>query len=247
MELIKAGYTNKSYKDNNIFYQEKILNGFNHNIDYSLLSNLDFVPKLIENTDEYVKWEFIESKKVKMDEKTLKQVADTFKKLHESKIKLPKNSMARRIKDYRNKVNQLDRKIDVLDHFYKRVNNILKYSETNRPIHNDLYFSNILIDQNEKMYFVDWEYASMGDKHYDLALFICASDLNKEQEKIFLDQYDSYWEEYLIQQKIMAYYFIIIWAASKVQIPINIDYFIKKIKEVEAEFDYKKANNLFRQ
>ncbi|EGV00169.1 phosphotransferase [Mycoplasmopsis columbina] len=246
MELIKEGYTNKSFKKDNIFYQEKKHNGFNHKVDYTNLSKLDFVPKLIENNEKYSKWEYIKTKKLELNEKNLRKIAKNFKTLHESNIKFPKNTMARRIKMYRQQVNELGRKIDVLDKYYKRINNILAKSNTTRPIHNDLYFSNIILDENEKLYFVDWEYASMGDKHFDLALFICASDLNKEQEKIFLNEYDTYWEEYLIQQKILACYFIIIWAVSKLDIPINYEYYVKMIQKIDDEFQIKKQTNSFR-
>lgn len=47
----------------------------------------------------------------------------------------------------------------------------LKNSDLSTLIHNDLYFSNILLTDEEKVYFVDWEYASMGNKYFDLALF----------------------------------------------------------------------------
>lgn len=84
----------------------------------------------------------------------------------------------------------------------------LKNSDLSTPIHNDLYFSNILLTDEEKMYFVDWEYASMGNKYFDLALFVCATDLSVENETELLLQYkDVNLYEYL-NEKLVAYFFL---------------------------------------
>jgi protein licA homolog len=45
----------------------------------------------------------------------------------------------------------------------------------------------------------------MGDVHFDLAYFIESSDLNKEQEEIFLTSYgNDYEEKYLLAHKIIV-------------------------------------------
>lgn len=59
----------------------------------------------------------------------------------------------------------------------------------------------------KKLYFVDWEYASMGNKYFDLALFVCATDLSVENETELLLQYkDVNLYEYL-NEKLVAYFF----------------------------------------
>lgn len=107
----------------------------------------------------------------------------------------------------------------------------LKNSDLSTPIHNDLYFSNILLTDEEKVYFVDWEYASMGNKYFDLALFVCATDLSVENETELLLQYkDVNLYEYL-NEKLVAYFFICTWAIAKNEIPINIKYFLTKLED----------------
>jgi hypothetical protein len=49
---IENGHTNISYKDGNVFLQEKIYNNFNHKINYEILEDFDFVPKLISQNEE---------------------------------------------------------------------------------------------------------------------------------------------------------------------------------------------------
>ncbi|WP_036452418.1 phosphotransferase [Mycoplasma buteonis] len=244
---IEQGHTNISYQDGKYFYQEKIKNNFNHKLNYEILQNFDFVPKLIKNDDSEVIWELIKTKKLEFTPNVLKQIANNFKKLHDSELKFPKRNIAARVKEYRKVLQEKNIKIDVLDEYYKRINLILKNSENNRPLHNDLYLGNILVDENDKVFFIDWEYSSMGDKHFDLAYFICGSFLTEEQEEIFLNEYDSYWEEYLVQQKILVYYLTILWLHAQKVMPFSDEYCIKMLKETVKEYEYKKQNKLFRE
>ncbi|MFV8470345.1 phosphotransferase family protein [Mycoplasma sp. VS509_3] len=246
-ELIEIGHTNISYKtDHNTMLQTKVFNKFNHKLDYSILGKLDFVPKLIKNTDSELEWEWIDTQPLVFNNDTLSQIAHNFKTLHDSNLKFPKTNVAARVKEYRKILNERNIKIDVINDYYKRINLILKNSEANRPLHNDLYLNNILLSKQGKIYFVDWEYCSMGDKHFDLAYFICGSFLTPEQEQYFLDKYDTYWEEYLIQQKILVYYLTILWDNAQEVKPFDDSHCIKRLKEVVAEYDYKKKNDLFR-
>ncbi|SYV92370.1 PTS lichenan-specific IIA component domain protein, partial [Mycoplasmopsis synoviae] len=36
--------------------QEKILNGFNHNVNYDLLNKLNFVPKFLGSDKKFIRW-----------------------------------------------------------------------------------------------------------------------------------------------------------------------------------------------
>lgn len=245
---IEAGYTNQSYKvDDKVFMQEKKYNGFNHKINYELLSKLDFVPKLIENDQDIISWEWIDSKEIILDDKLLIQVAKNLKTLHDSKLEFPKNNLAARVKNYQKIIREKGLKIPVIDKYFRRINNILAKSLKNRPLHNDLFTFNFLIDKNDKLYFVDWEYATMGDKHFDLAYFICSAHLTKEQEEVFLNEYDSYWEEYLIQQKILVYYLVILWVNAQPVKYFDDAFYIEKLEETAKEFEYKKTNKLFKE
>ncbi|SYV90622.1 Uncharacterised protein, partial [Metamycoplasma alkalescens] len=52
----------------------------------------------------------------------------------------------------------------------------------------------------------------MGDVHFDLAYFIESSNLNAEQEKIFLDAYgDDFEQKYLLVHKILVNALIVLW------------------------------------
>ena len=56
------------------------------------------------------------------------------------------------------------------------------------PAHNDLLPANFLRD-GERMQLIDWEYAGMGDRWFDLGNFAVNNELDDEQEAQLLEAY----------------------------------------------------------
>ena len=56
------------------------------------------------------------------------------------------------------------------------------------PCHNDLLNANFL-DDGERLYIVDWEYAGMGDRFFDLANFSINHELDAAQSETLLEAY----------------------------------------------------------
>ena len=56
--------------------------------------------------------------------------------------------------------------------------------------HNDLLAANF-IDDGERIWVVDWEYAGMGDPFFDLANFAVNNGLDEEGERALLEAYGS--------------------------------------------------------
>ncbi|UUD36884.1 thiamine kinase [Mycoplasmopsis californica] len=214
MQKITQGLTNYSYVENNTFVQEKHKNQFNHNIDYAILSVLNFVPKLILNTPEKTKWELIEGEEPKLTKDNIEKISDCLKTLHNSNLAFPKFNIKDRIREYLKILAQKGIKIPKIDAYYKRINKILTNMKKDTPCHNDLWTQNMVL-KNDKLYIVDWEYATMGDKHFDLAYFIESSHLTDEQETILLDRYDDYIYEYILQQKILVNYLVVLWVNAQ--------------------------------
>ncbi len=237
---IPIGFTNISYKDGNTFFQEKIKNEFNHKTDYQELSKFDFVPQLYENNSKFSSWEWIEG--CSLDNPTkedLESLVAILKTLHNSDAKFTKSNVRRRITVYRNILKDKNIKIPIIDKLYKKINNILKVIDTSKPIHGDLYHTNI-IKRNEdgKLFIIDWEYSHMGDIHYELAYIIEAYEFNDEQEKLFLNLYQDYDLKLLNYHKILVNYITILWLYSQDSLPFPADKLIKRL-----ETQYKKWIN----
>lgn len=55
--------------------------------------------------------------------------------------------------------------------------------------HNDCYSPNFLLDGQDKMYLIDWEYSGNDDPASDLGTFICCSDYSYEEATKVLEKY----------------------------------------------------------
>jgi len=98
---IQKGHTNVSFREGDIFLQEKIYNEFNHKINYDILKQFNFVPKLISQNNIENKWKFIEGETPKITNDLLIKIANCLKEVHNSKLIFPPFNIAARIKTYR--------------------------------------------------------------------------------------------------------------------------------------------------
>ncbi|MDK2819635.1 MAG: phosphotransferase [Mycoplasmataceae bacterium] len=236
---ITNGHTNTSYKEGDFFLQEKKLNKFNHKIDYEILKEFDFIPKLIYQTDKENKWEFIYGSIPEINDSTLIKIADSIKQVHNSKITFPPFNISARIKEYRKILWEKGIKIPIIHDYYKRINYILKNQDKNTPIHGDIWDQNLIEDKYGKIFIVDWEYAHMGDKNFELAYIIESLKLSDEQETIFLEQYDDYNYQFLKNHKELVNYLIILWNNSQTIKYFEDDEFIKKLEKFKFERENK--------
>ena len=57
------------------------------------------------------------------------------------------------------------------------------------PAHNDLLTANFLRDSGGPIQLIDWEYAGMGDRWFDLGNFAVNNELDERQEEQLLEAY----------------------------------------------------------
>lgn len=246
MKLLEnQGYTNTTYYDEgkSQFIKMKKFDSFNHKTPNEILNVFSFVPKTIYEDDTKVVNEWIFGKI--LDDKTvtndqLKEIGKKLITLHNSKLKFYKeNQIARRFKVYREQISKLGRKIPILDKHYKKLNLFLKNIDNSAPVHNDLWLFNFINNEKE-IYITDWEYATMGDVHFDLAYFIESSNLSKEQESIFLEAYgDDFEPKYLLAHKIIANALIALWINKHDVIPFDDSLYLKRVDNLIIEYDKK--------
>ncbi|KEZ19766.1 phosphotransferase [Mycoplasma capricolum] len=227
MKITKGG-TNVSYRIDNTFLQIKNYNNFNHQINYELLKDFDFVPKLISNDQKEIVWEYVEGNEPVVDLNNIKTITNQIKQLHNSNLNFPKNNLKQRVQYYRQKMVELNSGIEIIDKYANLIDDILDKMEHSTPLHNDLFPFN-MIETKNKIYFVDWEYATMGDKHFELAYLIETSNMNSECEKVFLDLYNDYDSYKLLLNKIFVNYIVILWIRTQTLAPYNTTFFEQKI------------------
>jgi thiamine kinase-like enzyme len=71
------------------------------------------------------------------------------------------------------------------------------------PCHNDLLNANF-IDDGERLWIVDWEYAGMGDPFFDLGNFAVNHELDAEGERALLEAYGSDDGDALVLMRFMS-------------------------------------------
>ena len=57
------------------------------------------------------------------------------------------------------------------------------------PCHNDLLTANFLLDADDRLWIVDWEYAGMGDRWFDLGNLAVNNELDEDGEERLLGAY----------------------------------------------------------
>lgn len=93
------------------------------------------------------------------------------------------------------------------------------------PSHNDLVLENILIDEAEKIWFIDWEYASMASPYWDLATLCNAADFDHAECVNLLEEYKKYNlkldAQILFEYRYMLKILSICWMAAFTEIDIE--------------------------
>jgi len=133
-------------------------------------------PLLLDEENALMICDFIEGNhKEKLNKQDLTQLSILLQKLHKIEIRqIPidlKKSFTSQSKEVK-----------------KAFQTIQRYKVENVLCHNDLNLKNILFS-GKKMKFIDWEFATVNDKYFDLACVCVECDLNKKEEAYFLSRY----------------------------------------------------------
>jgi thiamine kinase-like enzyme len=57
------------------------------------------------------------------------------------------------------------------------------------PAHNDLLSANFLLDADERLWLIDWEYAGMNDRFFDLGNFAVNNELDDDGDEALVESY----------------------------------------------------------
>src|SRR6476620_8579520 len=144
--------------------------------------------------------EFVECREMTPEDlrepETMRSVIGSLRKVHDSGANLPTIfDSFRVVEDYRATAEGRGGEIpDAFDEAHEQARAIeqaLSGSEHDPvPCHNDLLAGNFLRG-SERIWIVDWEYAGMGDRYFDLANFAINNELEESQHSELLGDYFS--------------------------------------------------------
>ncbi|HVX01462.1 MAG TPA: phosphotransferase [Candidatus Babeliaceae bacterium] len=165
-------------------------------------ASLGIAPKLYTTTPNFIVTDFIEGKTLtprllensQAGTQILRNVATSLKTLHMSKAPL------KTIRDIFSHIYSLYSLLSVTGSLKEKLDRAISYLKIiqakmervpigSTPCHNDLHPRNIVIDSNNRVFFLDWQIASISNPFYDLAYFIINNALTPTQERLFLEFY----------------------------------------------------------
>jgi thiamine kinase-like enzyme len=143
--------------------------------------------------------QFVSGREMKADElrepETIAEVAHDLRKLHDSGTELPSGfDSFRLVEEYaetgREHGSEPPEGYDDALEAAHAIEAAVRDQPGHEPVpaHNDLLPANFLRD-GERMQLIDWEYAGMGDRWFDLGNFAVNNELDDEQEAQLLEAY----------------------------------------------------------
>lgn len=204
-EKIEGGLTNENFKvtlPNGTYFVRKS-GGQNRYLDITLEGEQEcaiiaaahgLAPKMIATSFDakIMVTEFIDSKPVDLrDLETMRRFCELSRTLHQLKVKFFKTrSPFQIVETYL--MNAMELKVslppilfrEVLPKLYKKKWEIKKFV----PCHLDLHKGN-LVDDGNRLWMIDWEYAAMSDPLFDLATASAADFFSDEEMDVLLRTY----------------------------------------------------------
>jgi thiamine kinase-like enzyme len=142
---------------------------------------------------------FVSGREMKADElrepETIAEVAHDLRSLHDSGTELPSDfNSFRLVEEYAETgrahgsepPNGYDEALEAAHAIEQAVRDQPGHEPV--PAHNDLLPANFLRD-GDRMQLIDWEYAGMGDRWFDLGNFAVNNELDDDQEAVLLEAY----------------------------------------------------------
>ncbi|MBS9782299.1 MAG: phosphotransferase family protein [Arcobacter sp.] len=168
-------------------------------------SKKNLAPKPILLEKDFMLSHFIKGfHKKNLNKKDIKTISKNLKKLHSMKSDIEKYDIKKDLAYYKSLENKnINNLVKNIEKQYKKLK---KYKEELVLCHNDLNSKNIIFSK-KYIKFIDWEYAFLNDRFFDLASICVEFDLKEKEEKLFLKSYLKNIKKYYLKK--LKYYKII--------------------------------------
>ncbi|MDG6882255.1 Thiamine kinase [Phocoenobacter uteri] len=172
--------------------------GINYQLELQILtkiSPLGFMPKVVFHNEDYLILSYIQgSPPQRYNAILLKKLAEMIAKLHLFD--------AQEAIIFISEFAKIDPKLDIIERCYflnQQLGDSNQFSvelSLLKPIqpftqcicHHDLHLGNV-IQNEDRVFLIDWEYAAISDPALEIALFFKHNDLTDEQKRFFLSHY----------------------------------------------------------
>ncbi|MCZ2257459.1 choline/ethanolamine kinase family protein [Sporosarcina sp. G11-34] len=129
------------------------------------------------------------------EKEVMKKVTDVLRKLHNSTVQMGNEfKLYELMEQYEN--NALEATAQFFEQFEEVKKAVWRVRQSyellpvkKTPCHIDALHENFVMDENGKLYLIDWEYSGMYDPFWDLATHLIESDFTEREENQFLQYY----------------------------------------------------------
>lgn len=148
------------------------------------------------------------------------QVADIFKTLHNSSVRLNNDfNVFREILNYEDLLQKANAKMyegydDIRNSVFALQDRLNILGIELKPCHNDLVPENFIADYDGRLFLIDWEYSGMNDPMWDFAALFLESEFCESSKEIVLNRYFEGSTDEIIKEKILIYQILmdILWS-----------------------------------
>lgn len=152
------------------------------------LKDIAAKPYLLDENNSLMICEFLKGKhKEKLNKKDLNNLVGAIKKLHTIKISKKVYNLKKDFKYYK-KILKDKKSQETVKNSLKELKKIQKYKFEAVTSHHDINVNNVLFHKNS-LKLIDWEFACVNDRFFDLANICFEFKLNENQEKQVLKRY----------------------------------------------------------
>ena len=240
-----GGMTNHSYKvtrnDNQEYLvripgegTEEMINRSDERKSTELACELDIDSKLLYFTDDgknvmvFIRNPQPMNETVMQRKENIKQAADIFHRLHNCGVDTGVRFEVFEMADLYEKIIK-DAGVKFYDDYDEVKNTVMNIKEemdnsfhpTRVPCHNDSLLGNWVLDDNGRLYLIDWEYSGMNEAMWDLSCLSIEANYSKEQDEELLDNYygrkaTTEEKKYFIAAKMYVDYLWTLWGLTRV-------------------------------
>ena len=145
-------------------------------------------PYILDEKNSLMICDFLEGKhKCKLKKNELNALVASIKKLHQIKINKKTYKLKKDFENFR-KILKDKKSQKLIRNSFKELKKLEKYKFEAVNTHHDLNINNVLFYKN-KARFIDWEFARVNDRFFDIANICFEFKLSKKQEKQVLKRY----------------------------------------------------------
>jgi len=213
---------------------EEMINRLDERKSTELACELDIDSKLLYFTDDGRKVMVFIRNPQPMDEavmqrkENIKQAAEIFHRLHNCGVDTGVRFEVFEMADLYEKIIK-DAGVEFYDDYDEVKNTVMNIKEemdntfhpTRVPCHNDSLLGNWVLDDNDRLYLIDWEYSGMNEAMWDLSCLSIEANYSKEQDEELLGNYygrkaTTEEKKYFIAAKMYVDYLWTLWGLTRV-------------------------------